>query len=141
MHRILLAPRTVGKSLKVLCNLYRFGARYRTSPTTFLSERDLTEGLAVPRKENPRRPVLDDIRFAALLSVADRVRMATTDGGRRRSYLSPCLLSDGRRRDDRGRDAPRAARAGGALMREPADPETDPRRIRGDARTGAHAAE
>lgn len=87
-----VAPRTVAKSLKVLRHLCRFGAHYRTEPTTFLLERDPTEGLAIPREENPRRPVLDDARHAKLLAVADRVQMAGTDGAHVRSYLRELLV-------------------------------------------------
>jgi integrase len=87
-----VAPRTVAKSLKVLRHLCRFGAYYRTTPTTFLLERDPTEGLAVPKVENPRRPVLDDTRYAKLIAAADRVQMAGPDGSRVRSYLCELLV-------------------------------------------------
>ena len=87
-----VALRTVAKSLKVLRHVCRFGAHYRTSPATFLLERDPTEGLAVPREENPRRPVLDDARHAKLLAVAGRVQMAGADGARVRSYLHELLV-------------------------------------------------
>lgn len=87
-----VAKRTVAKSLKVLRHLCHFGTDYRTSPTTYLLERDPTAGLTVPREENPRQPVLDDARFDRLLAVADRVQMATADGGRVRSYLRELLV-------------------------------------------------
>ncbi len=87
-----VAPRTVAKSLKVLRHVCRFGAHYRTSATRFLLERDPTEGLAIPKEENPRRPLLDDARFGKLLAVADRVLMATAEGGRVRSYLRELLV-------------------------------------------------
>ncbi len=87
-----VAPRTIAKSLKVLRQLCRFGTHYRSGPTTFLLERDPTEGLVVPKEENPRRPVLDDARFAKLVAVADRVQMATADGKRTRSFLRALLV-------------------------------------------------
>jgi integrase len=53
------------------------GARGRTPDRAFrLSlEADPTRGLAFPVERNPRRPVYDNDRFDALISVADRVPM------------------------------------------------------------------
>jgi integrase len=86
-----VGPRTVAKSLKVLRHLCRFAANYRTGVGAFLLEGDPTRGLPLPVELNPRRPLADAARAAALLAVADRVRMAAADGKRVRSHFRELL--------------------------------------------------
>ena len=73
--RRVVRPRTVARSLKLLRQVCRFGASYRTATGAFLLENDPTRGLPVPVETNPRRPVADTARFEALLAVGDRVMM------------------------------------------------------------------
>lgn len=87
-----VGARAVAKSLKVLRHLCRFAALYRTSGGRFLLEADPTRGLEIPEEANPKRPRTDADRYAKLLAVASRVRMANANGERVASYL-PQLLT------------------------------------------------
>ncbi len=90
--RRLVRPRTIAHSLKLLRQVCRFGANYRTTTGGFHLETDPTRGLVLPVEKNPRRPVADTERFERLLAVADRVTML--DAGRHptRSYLTELLV-------------------------------------------------
>lgn len=85
-------PRTIAHSLKLLRQVCRFGANYRTTTGGFLLETDPTRGLVLPVEKNPRRPVADTDRFERLLAVADEVKMLDSGGQRTRSYLPELLV-------------------------------------------------
>lgn len=84
--------RTATRGLKLLRQICRFAANYRTQAGGFLLESDPTRGLPLPVEKNPRRPIADTARFEKLLAVADQVPMLDADGSRTRSYLPELLV-------------------------------------------------
>lgn len=89
-----VGSRSIAKELKVLRAACRRATIERTSSGDFLLTADPTRGLRLPVERNPRRPVCDSDRFAALLAVADRVevRVGWGKGARREPSGLPILL-------------------------------------------------
>ena len=66
-----VGPRTVTKTLKLLRQLCRFATTYRLPDGSYLLDADPTRGLDVPEPTaEPKRPMMDDERYAKLLDVA-----------------------------------------------------------------------
>lgn len=88
-----VGPRTVAKTLKVLRQVCRFGARWRTRGGEFLLEADPTRGLELPREQDPNRPVCSDELLKTLLEAAPNVKMGhEKEEDRQRSYLRELLV-------------------------------------------------
>jgi integrase len=87
--------RTVEKDLRHLQAVLSWGTRWQDREGRYLLRENVTRGYAIPKEQNPRRPVQTEDRHRALLAVADQVTFETVGRGRRervRSYLPELLV-------------------------------------------------
>jgi site-specific recombinase XerD len=80
-----VGARAVAKSLKTLRHMCRVAVQHG------LLRADPTAGLECPTNKSPKRPICDDDRYEALLSIADQVTMYGPWRKKVKSYL-PALL-------------------------------------------------
>lgn len=84
------SPRTVAKTLKVLRQACRFGARWRRPDGSYLLDRDPTRGLDLPKTKDPNRPVCSDELLAGMLEAAPVVTRRVRGAGENREVRT-CL--------------------------------------------------
>ncbi len=82
---------TVGKALKFLRQLCRFATETRLPDGSYLLASDPTRGMVIPAEADPKRPLVDETRYARLLAAATaRLRpllILAHDTGRRISAI------------------------------------------------------
>lgn len=87
--------RTVEYDLRRLSAVINWGTRWRDREGQYLLRENVTRGYRVPKEKNPRRPIMTEDRYHALLAVAEKVTFEVVRGGKRRqvhSYLPELLV-------------------------------------------------
>ena len=94
-RRKALRPRAVEADLRWLRAVIRWGTLWKTANGAYLLREDPTRGFSFPPNRNPRRPMVTEERYQALLAVADQVKIEVIEKKKRKkvpSYLPELLV-------------------------------------------------